>query len=121
MAYCKWSKAYWDYEERAIFNQWVEAKTNRVTPMCYFQDASNFEMCVIHSFACYLLLGGGSNHRHKISSAELRHDYIFPSLAAHLKNDYGGAAKAVNKYLSDLVQSNKVPGLCHSFGCAGTI
>ena len=58
VAYCKWSKAYWDYEERALFNQWVEAKTNRVTPMCYFQDASSFQMCVIHSFACYLLTIG---------------------------------------------------------------
>ena len=75
--------------------------------MCYFQDHNAYQMCLLHSMACYLIVGGGSRHRHRVDPEK---KFIFPFLAI-LSQSSGGAAKAMSKYLSDLVKAKSVPGL----------
>ena len=100
-----WNATKWVFEEGGyLYMDWSEKKVGAQKPMSFFCDASSYELCLWHSFACYFVVGGG---QHAVSSIDASSAcWIFPFLAK-----LASPAAQLNRYLKFVYDQGKVEGL----------
>lgn len=76
-AQSRWGVTTWNTVYQSLQTLWNETKTSRQKVMLFFPDFKHYELCFYHSFACYLVLGGGSTH---MNSHNADSGLLFPFL-----------------------------------------
>lgn len=79
VANCSWKHSHWNNRIGNLQMSWREDKTGHEYMMNFFPDAKGYTTCYLHAFACYFVMGGGTDLYN--SDTEREHDWIFPDLA----------------------------------------
>ena len=72
--------SYWDHISGSWILKWSELKKSTQKDLSIFVDAVHYQICVLHSLACFLLLGGGYTSYHGPIDSNIL--WVVPSLYA---------------------------------------
>lgn len=88
---CEWNTIY-----QSLFMLWQEKKTNKQKTMNFFCDALHWEIDIVHSLACYFVVGAGSKY---VTTAEgVADKWLFPFLETE------SAARKMTEYMRKLAE-----------------
>jgi hypothetical protein len=79
---------------------WNERKVKKSKEMLWFPNASNFESCVVHSLAGYIILGNGSTH---LTNPKVKGLPLLPQFAGGKE---GKCATHINEVVKTFENSN---------------
>jgi len=89
---CEWNTIY-----QSLFMLWQEKKTNKQKMMNFFCDSSHWEIDIVHSLACYFVVGAGSKY---VTSAEgVADQWLFPFLETE------SASRKMTEYMRKLAEA----------------